>query len=229
MKVNKKHYLTNIFFPNSLMLCLLFPTTLWAGSLDSPGDVTHLNTQMYTISDIYNRLNTGATGTKGSFTEPASAPGSTGYTLDQVMGKAPEKDEANGVSPAEVPAGKTFWGLKDANWGKQTGTGDNVVDTSSGDAVASDIKKGKKAWVNGSEVTGTSYGGFTCTGAIYNAGSGGTRWCDNGDGTVTDLSNGLVWLKNASCSAALASILPPQLKWDDAQIWSSLLEHRFVV
>lgn len=31
----------------------------------------------------------------------------------------------------------------------------NVVDTSSGDAVAGDIAKGKKAWVDGAEVTGT--------------------------------------------------------------------------
>ncbi len=27
----------------------------------------------------------------------------------------------------------------------------------------------------------------------------GTRWCDHGDGTVTDLTTGYVWLKNANC------------------------------
>jgi hypothetical protein len=27
----------------------------------------------------------------------------------------------------------------------------------------------------------------------------GTRWCDNENGTVTDLMSGLVWLKNANC------------------------------
>jgi len=32
----------------------------------------------------------------------------------------------------------------------------NVVDTSSGDAVESDILLGKRAWVDGSEITGTA-------------------------------------------------------------------------
>jgi hypothetical protein len=34
---------------------------------------------------------------------------------------------------------------------------------------------------------------ITCTGTLN-----GTRWCDNGDGTVTDMTTGLVWLKDAS-------------------------------
>lgn len=32
----------------------------------------------------------------------------------------------------------------------------------------------------------------TCNGTIN-----GTRWCDNGNGTVTDLTTGMVWLKDA--------------------------------
>jgi hypothetical protein len=69
----------------------------------------------------------------------------------------------------------------------------NVVNTSSGDATAGDILSGKKAWVDGSEVTGERYGGCTCTGTLN-----GTRWCDNGDGTVTDLTTCLMWLQDAS-------------------------------
>lgn len=69
----------------------------------------------------------------------------------------------------------------------------NVVNTSTGNAASGDILKDKKAWIAGSEVTGTRYGGCTCTGTLN-----GTRWCDNGDGTVTDLTTCLVWLKNAS-------------------------------
>jgi hypothetical protein len=48
--------------------------------------------------------------------------------------------------------------------------------------------------------TGQRYGGCTCSGSLE-----GTRWCDNGDGTVTDLLGGnngagrcLVWVKDAS-------------------------------
>ncbi|MCP4576614.1 MAG: DUF1566 domain-containing protein [Deltaproteobacteria bacterium] len=75
----------------------------------------------------------------------------------------------------------------------------DVVDTSSGDAEAGDIMKDKKAWVEGLELSGTRYGGCTCERTLN-----GTRWCDNGDGTVTDMLgyNGkgqcLVWLKDAS-------------------------------
>jgi uncharacterized protein DUF1566 len=36
------------------------------------------------------------------------------------------------------------------------------------------------------------YGGCTCSGTLN-----GTRWCDNGDGTVTDLTTCLVWLQKA--------------------------------
>jgi len=35
-------------------------------------------------------------------------------------------DDANGAMPADVPSGKTFWGLKDSAWGPQTGTMPNV-------------------------------------------------------------------------------------------------------
>ena len=35
-----------------------------------------------------------------------------------------------------------------------------------------------------------------CTGCTLH----GTRWCDNGDGTVTDLTTCLVWLKDADCA-----------------------------
>ena len=36
---------------------------------------------------------------------------------------------------------------------------------------------------------------ITCDGTL----SAGGRWCDNGDGTVTDMTTGLVWLQNAGC------------------------------
>lgn len=34
--------------------------------------------------------------------------------------------------------------------------------------------------------------GINCSGTLV-----GTRWCDNGDGTVTDMTTGLVWLRDA--------------------------------
>ncbi len=80
---------------------------------------------MYTLEDLYNRLDTGTSGTKrtGGFSEPTSAPGITGHTIDEIMSKMPVVDDINGVKPYSVCAGKTFWELRsDGSWGQQTGT-----------------------------------------------------------------------------------------------------------
>jgi len=46
----------------------------------------------------------------------------------------------------------------------------------------------------------------TCKGTLN-----GTRWCDNGDGTVTDLTTCLVWLKKAN--------------WGEAKKWEDCTDH----
>lgn len=46
-------------------------------------------------------------------------------------------------------------------------------------------------------------GKLSCSGTINDS-----RWCDNGDGTITDITTGLVWLKNANCFGSK--------KWGDA-------------
>lgn len=64
--------------------------TALAGSLNDPGTPTSGDSAMFTLDDIYNRLNdnTQAAKRSGAFTEPSAAPGSTGHTLDQVYEKA---------------------------------------------------------------------------------------------------------------------------------------------
>ncbi|TVQ95312.1 MAG: DUF1566 domain-containing protein [Desulfovibrionales bacterium] len=148
-----------------------------AGSLDSPAPPTDVGSAMYTLEDIYNRLDDGEAGSKrdGSFVEPEVAPtAGTGRTLNEVMGKAPVVDDANGATAADVRMDKTFWGLTRGEWGVKTGTLDTAAIPCSG-----------TRWSNA---------------AITPDG----RWCDNGDGTVTDLfghngrGKGLVWLKDAN-------------------------------
>jgi hypothetical protein len=57
-----------------------------AGSLDPPSGPGDAASQMYTLEQIYDRLDTGAVSAKmTSFTEPDAGPGSTGRTLDEVM------------------------------------------------------------------------------------------------------------------------------------------------
>lgn len=53
----------------------------------------------------------------------------------------------------------------------------------------------------------------TCEGSL----SSGGRWCDNGDGTVTDMTTCLVWLKDADCRG--------QMNWYNA-ITSTIEELR---
>ena len=62
---------------------LLSTAVVFAGSLNpaaGPGDA---GSQMFTLQQVYDRLNSGAAGTKmTAFTEPSSGPGSTMRTLD---------------------------------------------------------------------------------------------------------------------------------------------------
>jgi len=75
-------------------------------------------------------------------------------------------------------------------------TGSYAVTSCTGNATTADVLY-PKTFSNSSStgLTGQRYGGCMCTstGTMY-----GTRWCDNGDGTVTDLTTCLVWLKKAS-------------------------------
>ena len=97
----------------------------------------------------------------------------------------------------------------------------NVVNTSSGDATAGDIATGKKAWVDGAEITGTASGGSgaavekTGQTTSYATGDDGDlktgvvwpspRFTDNSDGTVTDNLTGLIWLKDADAGDGTAT------------------------
>jgi hypothetical protein len=147
-----------------LVLVSVFAPGVFAGDLEPPAGPDDAGSAMYTLEDAYNRLDTGAAGAKrtGGFTEPSSAPGSTGVTLDEVMSMMPAADDTDGAAPEDVAAGKTYWGLRtDGTWGLQTGTSATCA---------------------------------TCSGTL----SAGGRWCDQGDGTVKDMSTGLVWLQNAA-------------------------------
>jgi hypothetical protein len=249
-----------------VLVALAVVTVVYAGSLDSSAAPDA--TSSYTLEDIYDRLDVGTAGSQSTFTEPSSGPtAGTMHTLNEIMGKSPAADNANGATTAQVLTGKTFWGLRtDGTWGTQTGTmpdkeGDNASTSQSAAAgvnyftapegyydgddrvsatdaqvraldaqiTAGNIKSGvdifgvtgsyagtictgdattadvlyPKTFSNSSStgLTGELYGGCTCSGTLV-----GTRWCDNGDGTVTDLLGGpngkgqcLVWLKDASC------------------------------
>jgi len=160
---------------------------VWAGNLDSPAPPSEAGSAMYTLEDVYNKLDTGADATKrtGGFAEPGAGPSAgTGHTLDQVMGKTPAKDNTNGAAPADVADGKTFWGLKDGSWGPQTGTAAG----GGGAGTAAVPKTGQT----------TSYRTGDDGDLEPGVASPSPRFTDNGNETVTDNQTGLMWAKNAN-------------------------------
>ncbi len=77
----------------------------------------------YTLDDIYNRLDSGRTGSKGTFLEPAAGPGGSSVrkSIDDIMEKAPASNDS-AASGHNVVQGKTFWSLDTNSWGVMTGT-----------------------------------------------------------------------------------------------------------
>jgi len=83
-------YLKGFLF--GVVSCLI-ATAVWAGQIDSPAGPTEEGSAMYTITDVYNRINNGTAGTKRTTTygEPTAAPGSTGKTLNELYDLASER------------------------------------------------------------------------------------------------------------------------------------------
>jgi hypothetical protein len=171
-------------------------------------------TSSYTLEDLYKRLNDGTTGSEGTFAEPTTGPSaSTMHTVNQIMEKAPLLDAANGADASMVMSGKTCWGLLSGTWGTTTGTMPNNGEISytpgatdqtiaagyhngagkvAGDADMTSENIRKDVAIFG--VTGNMVGGYSLKlgGTFSTAG----RWYDNNDGTITDVTTGLVWKKN---------------------------------
>jgi hypothetical protein len=155
----------------------------YAGTPAGPG-TPPAETNSYTLSDIYARLDAGTAGSESAFTEPTGGPDTgTMHTLNEIMGAAPTEDDTDGATVAEVATGKTFWGLTSGEWGVQTGT------ATLGGGSAALPKTGQT----------TSY----ATGDDGDLEMGvdwpNPRFTDNSNGTVTDELTGLIWLKDANC------------------------------
>ena len=71
---------------------LLSTAVVFAGNLDPAAGPAGSSSQMYTLQQIWNRINNGAAATKMSaFTEPSAGPGSTMKTLDDLYTLASER------------------------------------------------------------------------------------------------------------------------------------------
>jgi hypothetical protein len=153
-----------------------------AGSMEPPSGPTDPASQMYTLEQIYNRLNTGAAVIKmTTFTEPSSGPGATGRTLDEVMAAA----KPGALAPRVNKTGETDCHYGDGTAGTCTCGTANCPSGQDGD-----YEMGIDPAI--APAPGTS-GGYNTPAWT------GVRFTDNGDGTVTDNLTALTWLKNANC------------------------------
>lgn len=189
-----------------------------AGTLNAPAPPGSAGSAMYTASDLYHRLTTGASGAKrtGPFAEPAAPPGATGRTINEIMAVAPRADNVNGAGSGDVASGKTFWGLRtDGAWGPVSGamppgavprTGQTACYAALGEIIACGGTGQDGAWRKG-------------------VAPPTNRFQDNNNGTVTDAMTGLIWLKNANCTDAAGGIVKTGevLTWDEALTWSNNL------
>ncbi len=158
-----------------------------AGSLIPTAGPTVAGSQMYTLQQIYDRLDHGAAATKMmTFTEPTSGPtAGTSRTLDEIMAKAPALDATNGAGAAHVTSGKTFWGLTAGAWGLQTGTA-----SGGGSTYNAGVPKTGQTTSNTPRDDGDLQKGVAWP---------TLRFTNNSNGTVTDNLTGLIWLTNANC------------------------------
>ena len=166
-----------------MLATLLVGGGLALAALNPPAPPTDPSSQSYTLQQICDRLQSGATGTKvNTFTAPSTGPNDTMCTTDQLMALAPAADNTNGAVTGDVASGKTFWGLRTGAWGLKTGTG-----AVSG-APAPLAKTGQTATYATRD-----------DGALQQGISTSPRFTDNSDGTIKDNLTGLIWLKNANC------------------------------
>jgi len=171
--------------------------------------------RMYGLEDIYDRVDTGASPSlPASFTEPTAGPGTASgiNSINSLISILPEVDDTDCASPDQVLLGTTFFSLCTSTWGSQTGT-------ASADPILAATGQNTCYDASGNVI---SCAGTGQDGEYQLGDTASPRFTDNSDGTVTDNLTGLIWLKNANCSATLGGVAKTTtLVWADALTWSN--------
>ena len=195
-----KHFIKSL--PLTLVAMALTAVAVLAATGTTDSAAVPGSTSSYTLEDLYQRLVSGTTGIQSTFSEPSSAPGmGTMHDINALMAAAPMRDDANGATTADVLPGTTFWGLTNGEWGQQTGSmplGSDVTgaDGSISFTIPDGYYSGSTATAQDSDLVPENIAyGVTIFGVL---GSHYTRFIDNGDGTVTDDFNGMMWTQNGN-------------------------------
>jgi len=132
---------------------MIFMVKAYAASLDAPAAPSDPNSAMYTVTDVYNRINDGTAGTlrAGAFTEPSLGPASTGYDLGELYDLASERSRpAKTGQTTEYRSGDDGTWQKGASWPSTrfTDNGVTVTDHLTGLEWAEDanLPGGARTW-----------------------------------------------------------------------------------
>lgn len=142
-----------------------------------------------------------ASGTTDSITAPG---GTSSYSLEDIFDRLSTGATGSGSvfsEPSVAPGVGTMHSLDQIM---------NIAPARDGNSAApEDVFAGKTYWglssssVEWGKLTGQRFSGCLCSGTLYD-----DRFCDNGNGTVTDLDTCMVWLQDASCMGST--------NWDNA-------------
>ena len=161
--------------------------------LDPPAPPSSPGSAMYTLEDLYRRLDAGTPGGKriGAFTGPTAGPANTGRTLDELMAKAPVTN-ANAATSNDTLTGKVYWGLNSGQWGTHTGSMAVAALSDTNGVVPAGYHAATNLTAVDTDLAGT------------NIRSGATIFGVSGDPNVADTSSG---------DATAADILDARRAW----------------
>ena len=172
------------------VICSVVATTaigyliVWAGSLNPPS--TPADT-MYTLDDIYHRLDKDAGATSSWGLDPSSNPTSTMHTLEDIYNKTPDFRTNPGTAVVgDVCNSATFY--------KNSATKLTGTRTACSNPSLPDTGQTKCYNAAGTEITcGTAPVGQDAEYTSANSFTCDPSFTDNGDGTITDNCTGLMW------------------------------------
>ena len=176
--------------------------------------------------------NTGAAGMAGTMTNNGAVTITPGTAAQPIPagyhnGSGTVKGDANLVA-GYIKSGETIFGVSGSLVGKcvnKTGQTQCWDDYGTSISCAGTGQDGAYQYgVNPAiaPTSGTATGAYNTT---FSPTWTGTRFTDNGNGTVTDNFTALIWLKNANCTDTVGGVAKPfgYLKWSAALTWSNAL------
>lgn len=182
-----------------LISVLIIFAIVQAGSLTPSASPTATG---YTLSDIYNRLNTNISSTEANHLfSPSGSPAGTFYTLTEIYNKIPP------IVANTVKLGTTYLGVA------------GTLIPSGGDAAVADLFNLKTANLIADWTLDTGTLNLACNTATFDAtgnlvanaydgaGTGFNRWCITDSGNAVDgniLSGKIAWVDGAAVTGAMA-------------------------